>query len=1064
MKKIENISICASAGTGKTYNLVKRYISLLAADVNPSTIIALTFTRNAAGEIFSRIILRLLELIKNPDSADKEFKGVSAEKFSEILKNLLLSLHKLQIGTLDSFFVKIITTFAFEFGLPADVKVVDEQMQSFLMSKALKRTLESTVYEDDLKTFAEEFKKATFGHEEKNIFSSLENFVSNFHQLYILVTNEDKWGNREKIFKDKNSIIFQDFDLNSLKNEASILLSNSLNEKQKEKIKTLIQIALEIIDENPAIALSDSPNNFSNFFAAYEDIKSGNAVITVERKKVNFNEQQCKILQKLIEYIAKRKIEKKLEETQGVYRIIRRYDEIYNNQIRANGLIAFSDLPFILSPNKDLGANHYTLSSAAGKNLDDRLYLDYRLDSKFEHWLIDEFQDTSLPQWQIIENLIDEVVMDTSGRRSFFYVGDPKQAIYGWRGGVVELFNAVKQKYIGNISEGDELIQSRRSAKNIIDTVNKVFLNFNKVLPPEFQNIFPFSEHKPRPEKCVDKSKDGYCSLIQINDKEESIEIKAKIIASQIKIIEPFKRKLSVAVLCRTNETTANISRLLHHEGINTIIGGQVGICTDNPIVPAFLSLFTFAYHPENNFSWQHLMMTPFAFLLKGDREAEALVILDRVQSCGFAKTIEYYKEKLEDEADIKFDPFSLTRLEQLIEAAWTFDSSGTKNCDDFVDFIKEYKLSNTSSVNAVQVMTIHKAKGLEFDIVFLPELKGKDSILKNKLHEGIKTRKGNDFLPEVLSFFPEGLVLDVDSDIREWKAELNLSTVYENLCILYVAMTRAKEALYLIADKSNKSGDSFYFQDLLIKSLSSEEKDEQLENAKLLYNCGYENWFETFDLYDEKIDREDVEKKDLVVLPNLPQIVKPSFAKETKISLSLLLSDEAENARQFGTCIHRLFEEIEWLETTNINEIIDKAKNKFTNEFKEEILQSALTEFQNAVNSCEFRNELAKPQSECELWREKSFAKIIEGKLLSGQFDRVTIFKNTNGEATGAVILDFKSDKINSNADPEQEAKKHSGQLDLYRKALSMLISLDEQNISAKIAFTSIGKIVKLF
>lgn len=1060
MKKIENISICASAGTGKTYNLVKRYISLLAAGVNPSTIIALTFTRNAAGEIFSRIILRLLELIKNPDSADKEFKGVSAGKFSEILKNLLLSLNKLQIGTLDSFFVKIITTFAFEFGLPADIKVVDEQMQSFLMSKALKRTLESTVNEDDLKTFAEEFKKATFGHEEKNIFSSLEKFVSNFHQLYILVPDEDKWGKKEKIFKDKNSIIFQDFDLNSLKNEVSILFSNSLNEKQKEKIKNLIQIALEIIDENPNVKLSQ----IANFFAAYEDIKGENAVITVERKKVNFNQQQCKILQKLIEYIAKRKIEKKLEETQGVYRIIRRYDEIYNNQIRANGLIAFSDLPFILSPNKDLGVNHYTLSSATGKNPDDRLYVDYRLDSKFEHWLIDEFQDTSLPQWQIIENLIDEVVMDTSGRRSFFYVGDPKQAIYGWRGGLVELFNAVKQKYIGNISEGDELIQSRRSAKNIIDTVNKVFLNLNKLLPPEFKDIFPFSEHKQRPEKCDDKSKDGYCSLVQIIENEDSDDEKAKIIASQIKIIEPFKRKLSVAILCRTNDTAAKISRLLHHEGINTIIGGQVGICADNPIVPAFLSLFTFAYHPGDDFSWQHLLMTPFALLLNGTKELEELKILDMVQSSGFAKTIEYYKERLEDEANIKFDPFSLMRLEQLIEAAWTFDSSGTTNCDDFVDFIKEYKLSNTSSVNAVQVMTIHKAKGLEFDIVFLPELKAKDSILKNKFHEGIKTRKGNDFLPEVLSFFPEGLVLDVDSDIRKWKTELNLSTVYENLCILYVAMTRAKEALYLIADKSNKSGDSFYFQDLLIKSLSLEEKESQLENAKLLYNCGNENWFESFDLYDEKIDSEDVEKKDLVVLPNLPQIVKPSFAKETKISLSLLLSDEAENARQIGTCIHRLFEEIEWLETSNINEIIDKAKNKLANEFKEEILQSALTEFQNAVSSCEFRNELVKPQSECELWREKSFTIIINGKLVNGQFDRVTIFKDKTGKPISAVILDFKSDALEADSNPDQHAEKHRNQLEIYRKALSKLLSLDEKNISAKIAFTSIGKIIKLF
>ena len=61
--------------------------------------------------------------------------------------------------------------------------------------------------------------------------------------------------------------------------------------------------------------------------------------------------------------------------------------------------------------------------------------VDYRLDGHFDHWLLDEFQDTSDLQWQVLANLIDEVLQDTSGKRSFFYVGDVKQAIYGWRAG-----------------------------------------------------------------------------------------------------------------------------------------------------------------------------------------------------------------------------------------------------------------------------------------------------------------------------------------------------------------------------------------------------------------------------------------------------------------------------------------------------------------------------------------------------------------------------------------------------------------------------------------------------
>ncbi|HPO91322.1 MAG TPA: UvrD-helicase domain-containing protein, partial [Victivallales bacterium] len=266
---IQNEAISASAGTGKTYQLVNRYISLLIAGAKPEEIVVLTFTRNAAGEIFERIIQRLIQLIQNPEK-NKDELSISREKNIEILSNILLSMHKLQIGTLDSFFVKIMTFFAFELGLPGKISIIDEQMQDYVRMTVLKKVLNSISNEQDLRNFIEDFKKSTFGVEEKRIFNLLKNYIESHHQLYILCPDESMWGNPEKIW-EKNSIIFQKYDINSLSTKLKELLEKrkDLGDKEIKKMKDFAEIA-SIIDTNPTLKLDQSPNNFSNIISAYE--------------------------------------------------------------------------------------------------------------------------------------------------------------------------------------------------------------------------------------------------------------------------------------------------------------------------------------------------------------------------------------------------------------------------------------------------------------------------------------------------------------------------------------------------------------------------------------------------------------------------------------------------------------------------------------------------------------------------------------------------------------------------------------------------------------------------
>ena len=108
-------------------------------------------------------------------------------------------------------------------------------------------------------------------------------------------------------------------------------------------------------------------------------------------------------------------------------------------------MLSFNDAQYLLTANKSAGSG---LVITRDVDAQDRLYIDYRLDCQLDHWLLDEFQDTSDLQWAVLHNLLDEILQDDSGRRSLFYVGDVKQSIYRWRGGNPRLFGAILDHYV----------------------------------------------------------------------------------------------------------------------------------------------------------------------------------------------------------------------------------------------------------------------------------------------------------------------------------------------------------------------------------------------------------------------------------------------------------------------------------------------------------------------------------------------------------------------------------------------------------------------------------------
>ncbi|MCP4608046.1 MAG: UvrD-helicase domain-containing protein, partial [Planctomycetes bacterium] len=192
INKISHQAITASAGSGKTFQLAHRYIRLMANGVKPDRIIALTFSRKAAGEIFDSIVKYLREAASSPEQACKTAEMIGKPQFSQgdflhLLRALLDSLHRLHVGTLDSFTIGIIRAFPMELGISTGFQVMDSDgaQAKTARQEVLERIFNNRyVNRGSQREFLEAFKQATYGQEEKSLERSLDTFISEYRSYY----------------------------------------------------------------------------------------------------------------------------------------------------------------------------------------------------------------------------------------------------------------------------------------------------------------------------------------------------------------------------------------------------------------------------------------------------------------------------------------------------------------------------------------------------------------------------------------------------------------------------------------------------------------------------------------------------------------------------------------------------------------------------------------------------------------------------------------------------------------------------------------------------------------
>mgnify|MGYP002395080992 CR=1 FL=1 len=1078
MDRIGHQAISASAGSGKTFQLAHRYIRLMAGGVKPERIIALTFSRKAAGEIFDSIMKTLRHAASSEQGAANTAERIGKpdlgrSDFLVLLRNILDHLHRLHIGTLDSFTVMILRSFPFELGIPSGFRLMENEDA---MAQTVRQDILSEIFNNHYvnrasrNEFYEAFKQATYGKQQKGLVQNLDSFVAEYRKYFQVLPDESGWGDADRIWAQGTPWLAQTGNTEAITEELGQLLEqDNLPERTVSRWQDFLSSAR-------SFSVHSSWDHSINYMVEKllsdpDGLRKGNAVLPIERTKHQLSEQESHLSLQLLTHILKCEIISAIERTRGIYRVLDQYERFYEGTVRKQGKLTFDDVHYILAA-AEPGSEPHPLSRLAGS--ESRLYIDYRMDAKLDHWLLDEFQDTSDLQWEVIENLADEIIQDRSGERSFFYVGDVKQAIYGWRGGNAQLFGKILNRY-PNLIEQKTLSTSFRSCQPVIDTINQVFGRLPDSLSAGVVRRWEavWEEHQCQTDFVP---VEGYTALLEPvysgGDKPREADLH-HLLGRVIAEIDPLSRGMSTAILVRSNESGRRIVDFLRHEcpHLPVIHEGKASI-KDNPVVVLMLSLIKFAAHPGDTLAWRHLQMSPLNtyFETHGlSRRDLPLQLIDEIQAAnGFADFIRHWGNVLDNSYQI--DDFGKKRLRELIDAASEFAAFNEPDCSRFLHFIDNYQIHDSASDEAIRVMTIHQSKGLGFDIVILPDLQG-DNITRAKNSDFILARNPLSADPEWALHMPRKMVAEADPTLARQLEHNDESACFDNLCLLYVALTRAKQGLYMVTSYPGKDSAATTSAAFLKTQLCGEPKPVEGtvipvsgELFTCLFETGRRDWYlpmitrEQTPVISESLDLDEF----LKTPSHRPRLIpiQPSQQATYSQPAGFLFDENYHSGREFGTAVHQLFYEIRWIDDQEIDGIIRQWQEKTI--IPPELWTSVIDHFRRTLEHPEVKHVLTRPEGNIELWRERRFEVVLDRRWISGTFDRVVIYRNAKGSAESAVILDFKSDELDSVEEIERASTGYRPQLALYRQALAQILSLDQSQITTQLLFTRLGKLVE--
>ncbi|HUY90928.1 MAG TPA: UvrD-helicase domain-containing protein [Pirellulales bacterium] len=1085
-KPFGHIMIRASAGTGKTFQLSNRYLGLASRGAAVEEILASTFTRKAAGEILDRVLLRLAAAAVDPAECAElaEFIGdasLDRPRALELLESLVRRLHRLRISTLDSFFAQIATSFSLELGLPPGWRIVESSADDRLRSEAIRAVLA----EGDARTVLALLHLLTKGEATRSVSDQIRDLVDGLHGLY-LETPAEAWQRLPRPPR-----------LSGAELAAALAALAEAPLPADKRCATAREGDLE----------RATLGRWADFIEKGMAAKVAVGETTYYKKPLD--EGLIEAYRQLLRHAQAVLVGQLADQTEATRRLLEQFDAHYQRFKLARRVLRFDDVTRKLAsaavagqssrhaPRAVTGAaveRHHMVGDGSRSEPATIEHWSYRLDSQLSHLLLDEFQDTSLLQWNVVRPFAARVFKAASG--SFFCVGDVKQAIYGWRGGNSELFDTLEAEWSELAQES--LSRSFRSAPAVIETVNRVFA---RIAGAPMLDAFPaavaawsrgFAEHSTEHDRLP-----GYVRLLVApgaGDEQDKKTATLEFAAAEIARLAGEAPNRSVGALVRDNKAVARLIYELRRRGIQASEEGGNPL-TDSPAVAAVLSLLTLADHPGDTVARFHVAQSPLGPIvgLKSHQDEFAagrlsLSVRRKLINDGYGTTIYRWCRELSAHCDAR----DARRLTQLVELAYRYEPESTLRVRDFVNYVESQKVEDPTAAQ-VRVMTIHQSKGLEFDIVVLPQL---DVNLRGQPPAVVVGRPEAAAAPNfVCRYAGEKLRALLPREVQQVFASQVDQAIRESLCVLYVALTRAAHALHMIVappDEREKNLPAT-FAGLLRFALADGRKAEA---GQTLYELGRADWHGGASSNgagrppdgDARGDAEGEASSEFrIALAPAGERRSRGLERQSPsgleggdiVDLAKLMRLDAAGALERGTVVHAWFEQIEWLddEIPQDPALLETAMKlgasssdaaHWLAEFRTALARAAVRDcllrsayLQTApwTSDREVAAELAGQTPKLQVARERRFAVRERDAILSGSLDRLVLI-HRGDKLVAAEVLDFKTDRVSPDR-PEQLAAAidaYRPQLNAYRQAVSRMTGLPLDRIFARLLFVEPG------
>ena len=812
----------ASAGSGKTFTLVKQYLKVLLTSNDLfmfQKVLAVTFTNKAAGEMKERVLFYLEEfaegsesdLFKNILSETNLDATIIQERSKKILEAILKNYAAFSITTIDSFTHKIIKSFAFDLGLSLNFEVEMDAIS--LLNEAVDVLISKIGTDQKLTDLLIEYSLDKIDDDKSwDISKDLNDFAK-------VLLNEDDVKHFRRLADKKLDDFFE------LKNKIQ-----KSNKGIENEYKVFGNEVLSFI-ETSGVQLSDFaytgefPKHFQKLtklrFLKFDDLKFDARLNTViEDGKNLFAGKASAVSKDTIDGISEQ-LRLYYYQSKDLYN--RTYSSYLLNKITLKSIIPLAVLNNVNSELNNIKEdNNIRLNAEFNQLISDNIknepapFIYERIGQRFQHYFIDEMQDTSVLQWQNLIPLIENALAQENS--NLLLVGDGKQAIYRWRGGKAEQFIDLGSNEVNpfNIQKEIKNLETNyRSYSEIIKFNNTFFSHTANFLHNEsYKNLFLQGN-----VQLENAKKGGFVSLSFLEKEEEKEDEKVKYPKKVLEKINQLKEDFylnEICVLTRTKKDGIAVADYLSENGIS-IISSETLLLKNNSKIN-FIIDFLYSIQNTNDeekrfevlyFLHEHLKLkVPKHEFFKKHVKSTNAFIFENLKSYGISfnfsvfQQVPFYEKIEEIIRGFKLVNSSNAYVQFFLDVVLEQQRRAT-DIADFLEFweLKKDKLSIVASenANAVQVMTIHKSKGLEFPVVIFP--------CDVNIYRQINPKIWFDDLPKEYHF--KELLIDYKEDLslisergleiyNQQREELEL----DNFNLLYVSLTRAVEQLHVITEK----------------------------------------------------------------------------------------------------------------------------------------------------------------------------------------------------------------------------------------------------------------------